>query len=99
VAEQQQRDQRDFFTRLAEAGEDAIQRLGDAPGAGRFAQTLNGLRERVEEMQRKMRGIDVLEQRIEKLEQRLTALEKKTTTARRRTASSASKPARKAGET
>lgn len=94
MAEQQQ--QRDFFTRLAEAGEDAIQRLGDAPGAHRFASTLNTLRERVEEMQRKMRGIDVLEQRIEKLEQRLTALEKKTTTARR--TASASKPERRAGE-
>jgi hypothetical protein len=97
MAEQQEQ-QRDFFTRLAEAGEDAIQRLGDAPGAHRFAQTVNTLRERVEEMQRKVRGIDVLEKRIEKLEHRLTALEKKTTTARRRTSSSASKPDRKAGE-
>ena len=96
MAEQKQ-EQRDLFTRLAEAGEDAVQRLGDVPGASRFASTLNLMRERVEEMQRKMRGIDVLEKRIEKLEQRLSALEKKTTTARRRS-SSASKPERKAGE-
>jgi hypothetical protein len=97
MAEQKEQ-QRDFFTRLAEAGEDAIQRFGDVPGAHRFAQTLNLLRERMEEMQRKVRGIDVLEQRVEKIEQRLTALEKKTTTARRRTSSSASKPERKAAE-
>jgi|SoiMethySBSTD1v2_1073268.scaffolds.fasta_scaffold670083_2 polyhydroxyalkanoate synthesis regulator phasin len=95
---EQKQEQRDFFTRLAEAGEDAIQRLGDAPGAHRFAQTVNTLRERVEEMQRKVRGIDALEKRVDKLEQRLWALEKKTTTTRRRTSSSASKPARKAGE-
>lgn len=94
----QKQEQRDFFTRLAEAGEDAIQRFGDVPGAQRLASTVNGLRERMEEMQRKVRGIDVLEKRVEKIEQRLTALEKKTTTARRRTSSSASKPARKAGE-
>jgi CHAD domain-containing protein len=95
---EQQQQQRDFFTRLAEAGEDAIQRFGDVPGAKQLASTLNLLRERVEEMQKKMRGLDVLEQRMEKLEHRLTALEKKTTTARRRTASSANKPERKAGE-
>ena len=97
MAEQQEQ-QRDFFTRLAEAGEDAIQRLGDAPGANRLAGTANMVRERLDEMQRKLRGIDVLEKRVDKLEQRLTALEKKTTTARRRTSSSASKPTRKAGE-
>ena len=76
MAEQQQREQRDFFTRLAEAGEDAIQRLGDAPGAGRFAQTVNGLRERVEEMQRKVRGVDELESRVAKLEKDLAALKR-----------------------
>jgi DNA repair exonuclease SbcCD ATPase subunit len=86
----------DLLSRLTQAGEDAIQRLGEAPGGHRLAEAANALRARVDELQKKVRGIDELEKRVEKLEQRLTALEKKP--APRRRASSASKPARKAGE-
>jgi hypothetical protein len=86
----------DLVSRLAQAGEDAIQRLGEAPGGHRLAEAANALRERADELQRRLRGIDALERRVEKLEQRLTALEKKPVPRRR--ASSASKPARKAGE-
>jgi DNA repair exonuclease SbcCD ATPase subunit len=86
----------DLLSRLSQAGEDAIQRLGEAPGGHRVAGAANAFRERADELQRRLRGIDELEKRVAKLEQRLTALEKKP--APRRRASSASKPARKAGE-
>ena len=96
MAQRRQPERRDLLTRLAEAGEDAIQRLGEAPGANRLMDTANTLRERADELQRRLRGIDALERRVEKLEQRLTALEKKP--APRRRVPSATKPARKAGE-
>jgi DNA repair exonuclease SbcCD ATPase subunit len=92
----QQKQSQDLLSRLAQAGEDAIQRLGEAPGGHRVAEAANALRVRVDELQKKVRGIEELEKRVAKLEQRLTALEKKP--APRRRASSASKPARKAGE-
>ena len=96
MAQRKPAQRRDLFTRLAEAGEDAIQRLGEAPGANRLAEAANTMRDRADELQRRLRGIDELEKRVAKLEQRLPALEKKP--APRRRASSATKPARKAGE-
>ena len=61
---------KDLLARLADLSEEAIQRLSDAPGADRVAGTLNSLRERLDELQKRMRG-------LEDLEKRLTALEKK----------------------
>lgn len=68
--------QKDFITRLADAGEDAINRLSDLPGANRFVDTANSMRARMEEMQKKVRGIDALERRIATLEKRVDALSK-----------------------
>ena len=72
--------QRDLFGRLADAGEEAIQRLGSAPGGERLVGAVNGLRERVDEIQKRLRGLDALEQRMADLERRLEAVESKGTT-------------------
>ena len=68
------REPRDLLTRLADAGEEAIQRLGETPGADRLLSVAQTMRERMDEMQRRVRGIDVLEQRIVELERRLDEL-------------------------
>ena len=60
----------DLLGRLTDLGEEAIQRLADAPGGDRLVQALNGLRDRVDELQKRVRG-------VEELEKRLTALERK----------------------
>jgi DNA repair exonuclease SbcCD ATPase subunit len=60
----------ELLSRLADLSEGAIQRLSDAPGADKVAGTLNSLRERLDELQKRVRG-------LEDLEKRLTALEKK----------------------
>ena len=60
----------ELLARLADLSEGAIQRLSDAPGADKVAGTLNSLRERLDELQKRVRG-------LEDLERRLTALEKK----------------------
>ena len=71
-----QKDQKDLLTRLADAGEDAINRLSDLPGGSRFADAAHALRVRMDEMQKKVRGIDDLERRIAALEARVDALSK-----------------------
>ena len=79
------------MSRLAEAGEEAIKRLGDAPGADRLADVANTLRGRVDELQKKVRGLDELERRVSDLEQRLAALEDKPAPRKRSTATAAKK--------
>jgi hypothetical protein len=60
----------DLLGRLTDLGEEALQRLGDAPGADRALGALNALRDRLDELQKRVRG-------LEELEHRLTALERK----------------------
>ena len=66
----------DLIGRLADMGEEAIQRLADAPGADRVLTTLNGLRERVDDLQKRVRGIEELEKRLAALEKKVDRLAK-----------------------
>ncbi len=88
----QRKKQKDVITRLAETGEEALQRLAELPGGARFAEAANALRERVDELAKRMRSLDPLERRVAELERRLDALSKparrRTTTARKPTARS-----------
>ena len=90
------REPKDLLTMLADRGEEAIQRLSDAPGADRLLGAAQALRDRMDEMQKRIRGIDALEKRVAELEQKVEALSapstpKKTTTASKpRTRKSAS---------
>lgn len=68
--------QKDLLSRLADAGEDAIKRLGEIPGTKGMLDTANALRARVDELQKRVRGLDVLEQRVNALEKRIAKLEK-----------------------
>jgi hypothetical protein len=76
---------KDFVTRLTEAGEEALQRLTDLPGGQRAVGAFNDLKTRVDDLGRKVRGIDALEERVTKLEKELAALKKAKAPARRRT--------------
>jgi hypothetical protein len=68
--------EKDVLARLADRGEEALQRLADLPGGTRAAKAFNELRERVDELGRKVRGIDKLEERVAKLEKELAALKR-----------------------
>src|SRR5437588_10931488 len=68
------REPKDLLTMLADRGEEAIQRLSDAPGADRLLGAAQALRDRMDEMQKRLRGIDALEKRVAELEQRVDAL-------------------------
>ena len=64
------------MTRLADAGEEALQRLSELPGGQRALTAANDLRARVDDLTKKVRGIDALEARIVKLEKELAALKR-----------------------
>jgi hypothetical protein len=68
--------QKDMITRLAEQGEDAFQRIAEVFGGVRFVEAMNGMRERVDDMSKKIRSLDPLEKRVSDLERRLDALSK-----------------------
>jgi phage shock protein A len=87
--------QKDLLTRLSDAGEEALNRVAGSQTTNRVVETIGGMRERVDEMQKKIRGLDDLEKRVAKLEKRIDELSKpkrrraassgRTTTARRST--------------
>ena len=81
----------DVIARLASKGEQAVQRLADLPGGTRALQAFNDLKARVDDLSKKVRGIDELEQRVSKLEKELAALKRSQKPA------SPNAPTRKAG--
>jgi len=68
------KDDRDMIARLADRGEQTIARLADLPGGTKALKAVNDLRERVDELGKKVRGIDELEKRVAKLERDLATL-------------------------
>jgi hypothetical protein len=69
----------DLLGRLADLSEEAIQRLTDVPGADRAVGAVNALRERTDELQRRVRGLEGLEQRLAALEKKVDKLSKGST--------------------
>jgi len=86
--------QKDLLARMADLGADALQRLGEVPGGSKLVDMANETRARLDEMQKKLRGLDELEKRVAKLERELAkqpTTARKPATARKRT--TAPKPA------
>jgi TolA-binding protein len=81
--------QRNIVERLADAGEEAIQRIGNAPGADRVLGTLGSMKERVDDLQKRVRGLESLEKRLNSLERRVDKLEGKGKSPARKTSSTA----------
>ena len=67
---------KDVLARLADRGEEALQKIAELPGGTKALKAFNELRERVDELSKKVRGIDKLEERIDKLEKELAALKR-----------------------
>ena len=86
---------KDILSRVQDLGEEALNKLSDVPGGSRLLEMANQSRSRLDEMQKRLRGLDVLERRVDQLERRVDALTKKPAAARKpapRTAATASKP-------
>jgi hypothetical protein len=66
----------DLLSKLADLSEEAIHRLQDAPGGDRVVGAMNTMRDRLDEIQRRVRGIDELERRLTSLERKVAKLSK-----------------------
>ncbi|MBA3475514.1 MAG: hypothetical protein H0T10_02020 [Actinobacteria bacterium] len=76
MAKTQQQDtagtqQKDILSRVQDLGAEMLNRLPDVPGGAKVAEMLNESKSRLDEMQRKLLGLDALEQRVAKLEREL----------------------------
>ena len=68
--------QNDILTRFTELGHEALNRLSDMPGGSKFVDMMNDSKTRLDEMQKKLRGLDELEKRVAKLEKQVAATAK-----------------------
>ena len=68
------REPKDLLNKFADSSEELIQRIAEIPGADRFLGAAQAMRERMDDMQKRVRGIDALEARIAELERRLDDL-------------------------
>lgn len=66
----------DLLGKLADLSDDAMQRLSDAPGGERLVGAINATRERVDDLQKRVRGMDDLEKRLVALERKVDKLAK-----------------------
>jgi len=86
--------QKDILSRVQDLGAEALHKLADVPGGSKLVDMANETRTRLDDVQKRLRGLDALEKRVAKLERELAKKPsaKKSTTARKRT-TSPSKPA------
>jgi phage shock protein A len=76
--------QKDLLAQFRDLGSEALNRLGDVPGGSRLMEMANETRTRLDEMQKRLRGLDELERRVAAIERQLAAQgATKATTARR----------------
>jgi polyhydroxyalkanoate synthesis regulator phasin len=77
----------DLLGKLSDLSEDAMHRLSDVPGGERLVGAINATRERVDELQKRVRGMDDLEKRLAALERKVDKLAKGSASAGPKTTS------------
>ena len=68
--------QRDLISRLADRGEEVLSKFAETPGAHKVLELLNTSRERLDDLQKRVIGLESLERRLDELEKRLAKVEK-----------------------
>ena len=92
----QKKQQKDVLQRLADSGEEALQKfIADLPGGSKVVGAANSLFARVDELSKRVRSLDPLEKRVAELEHRLDALSKPKPKPKPKSASARSTTARK----
>ncbi len=91
---------KDLLARLSDAGEEAIAKVGEMPGAARLTGAFGAMRDRMDEMQKRLRGLEDVERRLAALEKKVDELAKakpkpRSASAGRSRSSGARKPAPK----
>ena len=64
----------DLFSKLSDRGEDVVGKISDMPAAQRIFDAGMQLKARVDDMQKKMRGLEELERRVKALEKKVDEL-------------------------
>jgi uncharacterized protein involved in exopolysaccharide biosynthesis len=77
----------DLLGKLSDLSDDAMQRLSDVPGGERLVSAINTTRDRVDELQKRVRGMDEIEKRLAALERKVEKLAKAGPSAGRKTPS------------
>jgi ubiquinone biosynthesis protein UbiJ len=97
-----QRGQKDLLARLADAGEEALSRLASSPGLERVTGVISNLKDQVDALASRVRGLEALEKRVDALERKVERLSKSSgstgsrkSAATRKTASRKTSSARK----
>jgi hypothetical protein len=92
--------QKDLLGRLQGISEEAIQKLSEAPGADKMLGAFSSMRDLMDDMQKRVRGLEGLDQRIAGIERRLDRLERGgTASSSSSSGSGSSSPARPATTT
>jgi hypothetical protein len=68
--------EQDVIGRLAGKGEETLHRLAELPGGTKALKAFNDLKARVDDLSKKVRGVEALEARIVKLEKEVAALKR-----------------------
>jgi hypothetical protein len=84
--------QKDLLARIADASEDALNRLASSGSADRVLGMFGSMKEQVDALSQKVRGIDQLEKRVDALEKKVEQLSTASSSAPARKTSSARKP-------
>lgn len=66
----------DLLGRIADISEEAMQRLSDAPGADKVLGAMTALRDRTDDLQKRVRGLESLEKRLAAVERKVERLSK-----------------------
>jgi hypothetical protein len=87
-----QRGQKDLLARMADVGEDALTRFASSPRLDRVTGVMTNLKDQVDALASKVRGMEALEKRVGELERKVARLSKssgsrKTATARKTSSS------------
>jgi hypothetical protein len=84
MAQRGQRGQKDLLGKLADRGEEAISKLADVPAADKVLSAATGMGKRLEDMQRRIRGLESFEKRLKALERRVDKIAAETGSTKRR---------------
>jgi hypothetical protein len=79
-----QRGQKDLLHKLADKGEEAISKLADVPAADKVMSAASGMGKRLDDMQKRIRGLESIEKRVAALERRVDKLADTTGSTKRR---------------
>lgn len=73
----------DIVSKLADRGEEALQKIAGSPAAQKLLDALNGVKVRLDDLQRRVSGVEALEKRVAELEKSVKALSKEQKPVRR----------------